>query len=345
LRRTKVKVIQIRLLIVIAVSVFILAGYGCSEEALIEPPTPPDPVWEKIEGIGTGSVRSMAFDDQDNLYVLMDSNRKVLFRSPDYGATWAITDTVSIDTTYYGNIRSFCFSGSNLLAGTMEGKIFLSDDGGNTFSFVDSIGRPQFMDVRHMASTPGGNVYAAVYGEKIYRSVDNGATWIDTLSFDRPNKDYTCIQTDSDECIYLGCWAGDSYRSCDYAGTWQPLEKIEDYELATMTSMLVGADGLLVTTFTEGFAIYRGDSAWVLKNAGLAGGNSNMRCLALTSDNMLYAGTIYDGVYRTQWGVWDWSPVNDGIDLTELRITTIAIDQNDRIYFGTVDNGIWRSKW
>ncbi|MBD3178950.1 MAG: hypothetical protein GF417_04750 [Candidatus Latescibacteria bacterium] len=338
------KVIRTRLLLILAVSLVILAGYGCSEEELIEPDPPVDPVWERIQGIESGAVSDMQFDSQDNLFVLLDSDRKWLYHSPDYGNTWAVTDSVSIDTTYTGRISSFCFHGDNLLAGTREGKLFISDDGGNTFNLLDSIGSSQMMDIRHMATAPNGNIYAAVYGHAIYRSEDGGQSW-ESSGSSIENKDFTSIEVDSNGRIYLGCWAGDSYRSTDNAQTWEPLEKIEDYELATITSMEKEGNDLLVCGFTEGFAIYRGDSNWVIKNAGFPGGNSDLRCMGLTSDGTLYVGTIYDGVYRTNWDEWVWRPVNDGLALMELKIISLAIDMNDRIYIGTVDNGIWHSIW
>lgn len=345
------KVIRDRMLLILAVSVLILAGYGCSEEEMIKPEPEREPVWERIQGIGSGAIASMKFDSSDNLYVLKNSNRKVLFRSPDGGNTWATTDTVAIDTAYVGNISSFCFRGTTLLVGTREGKIFSSDDNGNNFTFVDSIGDPQFKDIRHMESGPGDYVYAAVYGYAVCWSSDGGVTWVDSIGVatkgvaPTDNADYTAIEIDSDGCVYLGCWAGDSYESCDYAESWQTLPKIKNYERESITVLIKGENDLLTCGFTRGFAIYRGDTAWVLKNAGLREGNSDIRCLEMTSDNVLYAGTIYDGVYRTNWGEWVWSPVNDGLDLVELKITSMAIDSDDNIYFGTVERGIWRNLW
>lgn len=338
------KVIPIRLLLILAVSVFILAGYGCSEEELIKPGQEREPVWEKIQGIGSSAISRMKFDSQENLYVLKSSNRKVLFRSPDYGNTWAVTDTVSIDTTYTGNISSFCFIGDDMLVGTREGKIFISSDNGNVFTLVDSIGRPQLKDIRHIECAPDGNIYAAVYGQAIYRTEHPDSSW-QMLGTSIENKDFTSMEIDSDGCIYMGCWAGDSYKSCDNAETWQALNKIEDHELATITSLKRGDRDLLVCGFTEGFAIYRGDSTWVVKNAGFPGGNSDIRCLGVTSGDKIYAGTIYDGVFRATWDVWEWAPVNDGLPLTELKVTSMVIDSEERVYIGTVDDGIWRSIW
>lgn len=338
------KVMPIRLILILAVSVFMMAVYGCSEEDLIKPEAEPESIWEEIQGIGSGAIDVMKFDSQDNLYVLKHNNKKVLFRSPDYGNTWAKTDTVSVDTTYVGNISSFCFSGDDLLVGTREGKIFISSDNGNVFTLVDSIGRPQLRDIRHMGYSPDGYIYAAVYGQAVYRAEHPDSSW---LMFGNliENKDFTSMEIDSDGCIYLGCWAGDSYKSCDNGETWQALNKIKDYELSTITSLDKVNHNELVCGFTDGFAVYRGDSAWVIKNAGFPGGGSDIRCLGVTSEDKIYAGTIYDGVYRATWGVWEWTPLNQGLDLAELKVTNIAIDSQDRVYIGTVDNGIWRGIW
>jgi len=128
----EVRGLNFRVLTILALSVFVIVGYGCSEEEMIMPGVPTQSVWEATDGQIGGHVLSMAFNSNDDLYVLLVENSRALYYTRDNGRTWAMTDTVNVDTMLY-TIRSFAFSTNDkLIIGSKEGLIFSSTDNGDS---------------------------------------------------------------------------------------------------------------------------------------------------------------------------------------------------------------------
>lgn len=134
----------------------------------------------------------------ENMYTLATIGNTVfaggdsgVFRSTDYGATWAASDS---GLTYYyqsfyqmvpmtPKVSAFAVMGTNLFAAGLGG-VFLSKDSGSTWNRV-SDGLPNARnglsgvdttDVTSLAVV-GTNLFAGTVGSGIFLSTDKGSTW------------------------------------------------------------------------------------------------------------------------------------------------------------------------
>jgi len=349
-----VRGLNFRVLTILALSVFVIVGYGCSEEEMIKPGVSTQSVWEATDGQIGGHVLSMAFNSNDDLYVLLVENSRALYYTRDNGRTWAMTDTVNVDTMLY-TIRSFAFSSSDdLFIGSKEGLIFSSSDNGDSLAVVDTLGVGLFVDVRGIVAGENNFLFAAVSGSGIYRSEDSGQNWIN-VGADLENKGFinNGLIINSEEDIYSASWGGDVYKGKVDGNSWDALELFTvGYFPLSINCLTFREDGNVIGGFDGFFCYYETDPAevdssmWVQHNYGLPevfGQSVDVRCLEVDSNGAIYAGTYGNGVFRLLNQGSSWETVSAG--LPDLEIQDIAIRSDNVVFAGTLSEGIFYSIW
>ncbi len=228
----------------------------------------------------------------------------VLFKSTDQGQSWqAISpdltrndkskqgpsggpitkDNTSVE--YYGTI--FAVSESPLepgvlWAGSDDGLVHVSRDGGATWKNVTPKGMPEWIQVNGIDASPHdkGAAYVAATMYKsddfrpyLYKTNDYGATWsridggIDPLHFTR------AVRADPARrgLLYAGTERG-AYVSFDDGARWQPLQL--NLPIVPITDLTVKEDDLVASTQGRGFWVLDGLSPLrtLAADAGSAGG-------------------------------------------------------------------------
>jgi len=191
-------------------------------------------------------------------------------------------------------------------------------------------------NINTICCAENGSIYTGTQGLGIYKSADQGNSWI---KFDlAPAMAYTIVTNQSGD-IFAGTSSG-IYRSMDFGNTWNLLAG----EISTLgiRSLMVNQEGDLFAG-TELNGIYRSTdngNNWINISLTIYG----VQTLAKNSDGDIFAGTWENGIYRSTDNGDTWMPVDYG--LTNIQVWDIAINDGDDVFaatrggvFRTTDNG------
>ena len=177
-----------------------------------------------------------------------------------------------------------------------------------------------------------GNIYAATNGLGIFKSIDQGASWIKLNQ--APAMAYTIVSNKMGD-VFAGTTKG-VYRSMDFGNTWVSLSN--DLSSLGIRSMLVNQKGDIFAG-SESNGIYRssdnGDT-WTHLISSING----VQTLAKNGKGDIYAGTWETGIYRSKDNGDSWNSYNYG--LGNIQIWQIAINNED-VLFTATRGGVFKS--
>lgn len=280
-----------------------------------------------------------------------------IFLSQNMGNSWTESNEglKSPESPYYGyDILSFGISAdkSFVFAALYRGGIFRSSDNGAHWSEADSgivtKNDPGSYYINILAVSPyEGSLYAGGsndYGGNIYRSTDNGSTWVKT-GFSNRGFYPTCLaftkSNSGREDIFTGTYNdyfGASYEyifmSNDTAKTWAPVDSVNVKDniivlAVSDTNLFVGTSNGLFLATSNG-----------LKEIDHGFADNYITALAV-SGSKLFAGTAYDGIYFTSDNGAHWKQINDGLTNTEVNTLSVSADGKE-LLVGVFGAGMWK---
>lgn len=159
---------------------------------------------------GEGWTTSLAVSGS-NLFA--GTNNDGVFRSTNGGASWIPVNSGLTDMA----IRSLAFSDTNLFAGTENGA-YLSTNYGTSWTTLN-IGQPGTA-INSFAHNDEF-FFAETDGDELFRSADNGATWVKTNL--PSNHDLVSLAAHGSD-IFAGCDRGVVFRSSNNGATWTKVD-------------------------------------------------------------------------------------------------------------------------
>jgi photosystem II stability/assembly factor-like uncharacterized protein len=218
-----------------------------------------------------------------------------LFKSTDYGASWA---EVGLALPRTGGTFSGISVGSDstvYVANESDLRLHSSRDGGTTWvvSPVSVLGEGLVSD-----PATAGVLYRRRWG--VMRSADGGATWVDSgpdlgdpLPGDYgPGVSALAIDPSDPATLYAGRHERGIYRSRDSGATWAPLD-LGLVPTAVLSIAVAPADPAVVYVGTAEDGLFKsvdGGEHW----APVATGRVNRQVFAVAVDT---AGAVYAGIY------------------------------------------------
>jgi ligand-binding sensor domain-containing protein len=241
---------------------------------------------------------------------------------------------------------------------------------------------PRFTDrsVYALLATGNGRVYAAIYGDGIFASTDQGNTWQEASNGLANRYVYALTSHPSDpEKLYA---ASDRvYKSTDAGGAWIPTGNgLTSTEINCLTIVTDAPQVILAGTSDKGiFRSTNGGDSWQQSNSGLssmvvwslavshtdsrvlfAGTNGGVfrsddrgaswtyaglgktYCLTAHPDTRrtIYAGTDGSGVFISKDDGLSWTPFNDGLGDSVVQALVVTTNGCRQLYAGS-DKGIW----
>jgi photosystem II stability/assembly factor-like uncharacterized protein len=253
-----------------------------------------------------------------------------------------------------GDVRSLVFDPQDpqrLYFGTIDGQIYTSADGGQTWGRVAGFNRPGLL-IDNLIVDPRSSqtIYAAAHRHKepggFFKTTDGGATWREAEVL-KGEALHSLTQASSNPDILVAGTNRGIFRSKDAGDTWEQLP-------TSQTPGLINVESLAVDP-RDANVIYAG--TWYLPYKTTDGGNSwNIIKTGIIDDSDIFAIEIDDanpdhviasacsGIYETKNAGANWRKVN-GIPSQSRR--TRAILQNparpQAIYAGTTE-GFWLSQ-
>ena len=224
------------------------------------------------------------------------------------------------------NNQGYIFAGTGKNAGT--GGIYRSTDTGISWDFL-GMGDKDFYS---MTIDAAGNIHAGA-NNKIYKSTDNGQTWIGKYA---TIGNIVCITPGKDGLLFASSFGNtcNILRSIDYGENWSEVfqtsnnsEYVTDIAIRNTDTIYAGS-----TNFFEGGGMFRsvdGGSTW--DTIGLY--NFHVRALALNSKGDLFVGTYGHNTQYWLSGVYvKYHNQNNWVKKTSGYVTKIIINKYDDIF-------------
>jgi len=271
-----------------------------------------------------------------------------VFRSLDEGVTWlhssdGLTDTM-ISTLAAGSFSSTVV----LFAGTYNGNVFKSVDGGEHWHILPGCSR--FMDGNPLLEivldpTNPNTVYLRRYVMMVYKSEDGGTTCHD-IGPNWPNLFTRALVVDpvTPTILYLGTNQG-VLKSMDGGNTWEARNSGLGDSVVHAIALAPSAPNILYAGTLHG--VYRSDDGaehW--QETGLT---CDIRELAVdpTNVNLIYAATFEPGdhqpnLLRTEDGGTSWHPAGTGWGNPSINSIFVHPFSPTRVYVGTDGKGVFR---
>ncbi len=292
--------------------------------------------WARTSGPDGGKILSFLSAGTDLFAGTLGGG---VFRSTDGGKSW-IELNDGLSDTY---VHALAVNGATILAGTENSGVFRSTDRGVTW-------RPSNQGIENVyvrsLAVSGATILAGAHGAGVFRSTDGGASW-------RPANQGLPVEAYISAFAVVGStvfaaleFGGDVYRSTDNGASWAQVNnglptKASVLALAVSGQRLYAGlerdddsiGGVFVTT--------NGGASWSAINTGLPNGAFLIVRSLAAQDNMLLAGTEYDGVYRSINQGQNWEPVNTGLP-PSLIVRALALHGGAALA-GTFGPGVFRS--
>ncbi len=196
--------------------------------------------------------------------------------------------------------------------------------------------------INDLATDAAGNIYAAGYVGGVFKTTDNGNTWVqiynDTLIIDPQS-----VALNSSGHIFVGTPQQGFFRSTNGGTSWQKMNN--SLNTRNVVALLVLANGDILAGCWPG-GVYRSSdngTTFTGVNTGLT--NSDVRSLGVKSGNgYLFAATHGGGVFRSTDGGVSWSAVNNGI-ASNAQMNWLGMNPAGDIYangpslYRSTDNG------
>jgi len=279
-------------------------------------------------GLLNRAVFSLAIDSSKNVYAGLGLSTG-FYISTNNGLNWAARNNGLTDK----NVLTLTINKSNniIYAGTYTG-VFKTTDGGLNWSSAGLGG-----NIWALATNSLGEVFAGSWAGSIYRSTDNGSTWI-SLKDELTIVQDLLISQNGD--IYAATFGPGVLCSSDNGNSW--VTKSVGISKQVINCVNINTDGSL---FVGSGMIYRSTNNGITWSAVKGGsGNSWFSSIVRNRDGVIFAAnTGYSGghgIFRSIDNGDHWLRLNNG--LIDSTIWTITLDNNDNLFVGA-NSGVYKS--
>jgi photosystem II stability/assembly factor-like uncharacterized protein len=251
---------------------------------------------------------------------------------------------------------------ATLYAGSATGGIFKSTDGAVSWRAVNQELRDS--GIRAMAMDPmnPATLYAGTQGGSVYKSTDGGENWT-ALSLDRRgwSVESLAVHPSDPNVVFTGT-TGTLLKSIDGGATWSesgaglPTDSTGrvDAHVGALVFDASSPDTIYAGTARAGvFKSTDGGASWTSASNSLVSALPSRRAalvasLAIDASDpaILYAGSPFDGVFRSLDGAASWSPVNNGLPRSiagTVSVGRLMFDERTSTLYATSGEQVFKT--
>jgi len=292
---------------------------------------------------------SVLFKDSSGLKLTYIQNRvlsgptssRLVFRSG------VENDWTSINNFAQTPITGIAVSGTNIFTGTAGDGVFLSTNGGVSWSAVNN-----GIWSRNISciTVSGTNLFAGANGN-VTLSTNNGTNWISSMPANSglTSSDVVLSLAILGTNLFAGTHNNGIFLSTNSGTSWTAVNSgLPNTSYIAIEALAVSGTNLFAGTVASGiFLSTNNGTSWTAVNTGLTGSSTYVYALAVSGTN-LFAGTD-GGVFLSTNNGTSWSAVNNGLTYTSItsgtkpyRIRALTVSGTN-IFSGTYDGGIFLS--
>ncbi len=281
--------------------------------------------WVQTNGPYGASVNCLVIS-QMNLFAGTGDG---VFLSTNNGTSWTAVD---FGLTNY-RVMSLAVSGTNLFAGTFDGRVFLSTNNGTSWTRVNSGFAPDLITL----AVSGTNLFAGTVHYGVILSTNNGTSWT-AVDSGLTNIFSVNALAVSGANLFAGSGqipGGGVFLSTNNGTSWTAVDSGLTY--SSVYSLVVSGTNLFAGTYGGGvFLSTNNGTSWTAVDSGLT--YSSVYSLVVSGTN-LFAGTYGGGVFLSTNNGTSWTAVDSG--LTDSVVASLAVS-GANLFAGTYSSGVWR---
>ena len=297
--------------------------------------------WLQTSGPLEGAVKSLAVS---GVTIFAGTQGGRVFASANGGVEWNEVSNGLSPSGQSASVLSLAVKGGYIFAGTDQATVlYRSSDFGLHWDPIGT-GLPwrsvQSLFVR------GQDIFLGAYGGGVFRSADNGVTWVKTDS-GIPSIATAFAFGSYGQYVFAGTSQFGIFRSSNNGVSWKALS-FGFPGPGSVTSLLVTpnpAGGALLYAGVMGDGMYSstdfGDT-WKAINEGIPQ-DETVNSIVLSA-GALYAGTNNSGVFVSTDNGAQWNTINTGLSDTTVQTLILAPDKfgTTRLFAGTTNQGVFR---
>ena len=297
-----------------------------------------------------GDARCFAADPTDSKHLYLGTASGWIYESRDGGSNWSrLSQIRDRNDLIIDHILTDARNPKRLVVGAWivdhpDGGLYLSDDGGKTWSDVPSMHGQSVRSLTRSDSDPDTMVAGTLLG--VFRTTDNGAHWSaisPAASTEIHEVQSVAIDPKNPQVIYAGTWHL-PWKTVDGGAHWENIKQgiIEDSDVFSIIVDPVQPQTVYASACS---GIYKSVNAGALfkKVQGIPSAARRTRKLEQDPSHLttVYAGTT-EGLYRTLDGGQAWSRVTPDT----VIINDVYVDPHDsgHVLLATDHGGVLRSE-
>ncbi|MGB0909459.1 MAG: ligand-binding sensor domain-containing protein [Nitrospirales bacterium] len=238
------------------------------------------------------------------------------------------------------SVLSFCLSGYGWDATVVRSTPRLhGEPGGDSH-------QPFAPSVQALAVTQAGVLYAGSFGMGMFRSDDQGMTWM-PVNIGLTDHFFLCLAVDAQDRVYAGTVRGGVFRTKADGQQWEEIG--DGLKRVEVKSFLIHSTGVFAGT---GRGVYRWNEStksWSIVAEELD--QLLVASLAMIQEKVLLAATAGKGLFRydvsgetaSTWQGKGSELIDPKERLHHRFLRIVATDKRNHIFLGTQDGGIFRS--
>ena len=281
-------------------------------------------------------VESLSVDEKES--VLYGASQGGVLRSSDGGSTWLLLKD-GLTSTAISSVVVDRTTPARLLASTFEAGVWVSDNGGQSWSPSNQGLGP--LSVNLIVQSPDdGQLFYALTTKGMFQSTNGGKSWRQTPNGPTGSILSIVFEGQDGKTLFVGTEADGIWKSTG-AGSWTRVNaQLRGVSFlnngATQGSIYAGTQNGGVVRTTDSGATWQGDT-----NADVVDPVVLSIVLSPDQPDTIYAGTAGQGVLKSTNGGQDWVLMNAG--LANKFLLSLIIDPNNgqRLYAGTSGAGVF----
>lgn len=283
----------------------------------------PSGSWQLMNSFASGEmVNSIVTEANGSL--LSGTLGGKIYRSNDNGTTWNHINA-GMNASYVWSIGLGSYG--YIYAGTEKG-LYLSNNNGTSWTATTLSQK----DVRSVVVDNNGTIYAATWGNGIFKSVDNGQNWT-AINSGLTNQVVHSLVINSQSELFAGTFGAGVFKSVNGGENWSSTSFNNGY----IWSLTASANGTLYAgTYSDG--VYKSNDngqTWQKMVNGLS--NPYVYAVVTDNDNNVYANTWNGGVFASSNSGNTWYSLGMGGNKVSSLITT----PSSSIIAGTSDGRLY----